>query len=72
MTNHTHTTSALRSKARHLVPGDTARILTAPATSFDGVTYPKGTVYQPLSCGRHEQTVTILADGRAERAVFAR
>lgn len=61
-------TSILRSRSLDRWPGDTARELTAPATDSDGVTWPKGTTYQPQSAGAagaaRYQDVIIQRAGR--------
>jgi hypothetical protein len=41
----------IKSKKYTDIPGDTRRVMTAPATDETGQAWPRGTVYQPDSAG---------------------
>ena len=41
----------IKSKKYSDIPGDTRRVMTAPAADETGRMWPRGTIYQPVSAG---------------------
>lgn len=44
----------LPSRAASRIPGDTTRVMTAPATDRSGRVWPRGTKFRPLSGGNRQ------------------